>query len=151
MGLLDFFKKKDTTNGYTYAKMLNGTTPVFSSFGEDVYASDVVQQSINCVINEMKKLQPTHILKQAGFVKLPNSRVDIQNALNNPNPLMSTADLITRIMWQLFLSYNAWVYPIWENGKLKELYPLNPKTTSFFENDLLSRNCSGIAGTLRYV
>ena len=35
--------------------MLNGYTPIFSQFGNDIYASDVVQQAIVCIVDEMKK------------------------------------------------------------------------------------------------
>ncbi len=36
--------------------MLNGYTPIFSQFGNDIYASDVVQQAIVCIVDEMKKI-----------------------------------------------------------------------------------------------
>lgn len=135
MGFFDFLKKKDTDTkqNLTYIKMLNGNTPVFSSFGADIYMSDVVQQAVNCIISEMKKTQPTHIIKNGTEIMKPKNRVDIQTVLDNPNPIMTTTDFIERIMWQLYLTYNSFVYPIWEDKKLKALYPLNPQNVSFFE------------------
>lgn len=57
MGLLDFWRKKqDEKKQYTVMQMLNGRTPIFSSFGSNIYASDVVQQAIYTIVTEMKKL-----------------------------------------------------------------------------------------------
>ena len=56
MGIFDFFKKKkQDTSKYKYASTLNGSTPIFSQFGNSIYASDVVQGAINCIVQEMKK------------------------------------------------------------------------------------------------
>lgn len=49
----------------SFADTLNGYTPIFSQFGTNIYASDVVQQAVSCVVTEMKKLNPTHIRKKA--------------------------------------------------------------------------------------
>ena len=40
---------------------MNGYTPVFSQFGNDVYASDIVQNAISIICNDMSKLLPKHI------------------------------------------------------------------------------------------
>ena len=45
-----------------YAYTFNGFTPIFSQFGTDIYASDVVKQAIKCIVDEMKKLNPTHVV-----------------------------------------------------------------------------------------
>ena len=51
MGIIDFINKfKKEKENKTYAKMLNGFTPIFSQFGKDIYASDVVQQAISCIV-----------------------------------------------------------------------------------------------------
>ena len=47
MGLIDFVNKfKKQKENKKYAAMLNGWAPIFSQFGNDIYASDVVQQAI---------------------------------------------------------------------------------------------------------
>ena len=40
---------------------MNGFLPLFTQYGTDVYASDVVQQAIKCIVDELKKLNPLHI------------------------------------------------------------------------------------------
>jgi predicted nucleotidyltransferase len=36
--------------------MLSGNIPIFSQFGSNIYASDVVQQVLKCIVDELKKL-----------------------------------------------------------------------------------------------
>lgn len=135
MSFFDFFKKKKTVEENKYNRVigLDYYPPLFSQFGSDIYASDVVQQAINCIVREMKKLEPRHVLrKDNGGYKIVND--SIQNALDNPNPLMTTTDFIEKIMWQLFFNYNSFVYPLWENGKVIGLYPIQPKQVDFIQD-----------------
>ena len=37
-------------NNTKWASMINGYTPIYSTFGNDIYVSDVVQQSIRCIV-----------------------------------------------------------------------------------------------------
>ena len=131
MGLFDMFKKKK--GEMQYARMLNGYTPIFSQFGDDIYASDVVQQAINCIVREMKKLDPQHVVRKDS--DLVPQYDNIQAVLDDPNPLMTTTDFIEKIIWQLYLHYNAWVCPVWDhNGRLEGLYPIQPKQVDFLED-----------------
>lgn len=137
--IIDFinkFKSKKESN--TYAKMLNGYLPVFSQFGTDIYASDVVQQAINCIVMEMKKLIPQHIREnETDPIPIYDS---LQKLLDDPNERMTTSDLIEKTMWQLFLNYNAFLIPTYttsfdrEGNKVKTytgLYPIAPIRVEF--------------------
>lgn len=53
-------------NSGHYADMLDGTAPVFTQFGQNIYASDVVQQAVSCIVQEMKKLRPEHVMEKDG-------------------------------------------------------------------------------------
>jgi Phage-related protein len=137
--LTNLFKRKP--NNATYAQMLTGGTPIFSQFGTNIYASDVVQQAINCIVLELKKLTPTHIREIGNDCAPINS--NIQNVLNNPNELMSTCDFIEKIAWNLFLNYNAFVVPIyysWVDNKgvtqrhYTGIYPIQPQNVDFIED-----------------
>lgn len=132
MGLIDLFKKKPK-QGMEYAKMLSGYTPIFSQFGNDIYASDVVQQALNCIVREMKKLDPQHVVMKGSDVVPQHDRV--QDVLDNPNPLMTTTDFIEKIAWQLFFNYNSFICPTWDDaGRLDGLYPLQPTEVDFLED-----------------
>lgn len=131
MGLFDFLKvRKD--DRLMYAKMLSGSAPIFTQFGTDIYASDVVQQCVSCIVNEMKKLRPVHV-RTTGMDLTPISG-PVQKVLNKPNPLMSTPDFLEKVYWNYFLNYNSFVLKVKEGGKLKALYPLQPKQVDFLED-----------------
>lgn len=132
MGLFDLFKKKK--EGLSYAKVLDGYTPLFSQFGNNIYASDVVQQAINCIVREMKKLDPQHVIKKGSDVVPVYD--DIQAVLENPNELMTTTDFIEKIIWSLYFNYNAFICPVWDSasGKLIGLYPLQPTQVDFLQD-----------------
>lgn len=139
----NLLKKLDKkTSGLSYADLMNGRTPVFTQFGTNIYASDVVQQAITCITLEMKKLRPMHIL-QKGSDPVPMYG-KIQKMLNEPNPYMTTSDFLEKITWLLFLNYNVFIIPVYrrwkdKNGKEKReyegLYPITPTQVDFYEND----------------
>ena len=133
MGFFDIFKPKKK-NDLRYAGMLSGTTPIFSQFGTDIYASDVVQQAINCIVHEMKKLRPVHV-KTSGLDLVPVKKSSIQRVIRRPNPLMTTSEFIEKIVWNLYLNYNSFVYKMTDSsGKLIGLYPLQPTRVDFLES-----------------
>lgn len=140
MGWLDKLKRK-MPRSWKWAQQLNGYTPIFSQFGTDIYASDVVQQAVKCIVDEMKKLNPTHI-RYTGNDPVPING-DIQRVLNNPNPLMTTSEFLEKITWLLLLNYNVFILPtyyVWtdesgtEQRKYDGLYPLKPTQVTFIED-----------------
>lgn len=129
----DRFKRKPDKETQILIDVLSGKTPMyFTDFGENIYASDVVQQAIYSIVTELKKLDPIHVRKIGG--DLIGVEGNIQSVLDNPNPLMTTSDFIEKIAWTLLLNYNAFVYPIWEGDTLTALYPLQPSEVDFAED-----------------
>ena len=131
MGIFDIFKKPKREN-YKHAQMLNGFTPIFSQFGKDIYASDAVRQAVACIASELKKLDPQHVIRKNSDITPVYD--EVQAVLQNPNSLMTTADMLEKIVWQLYLNYNAFVLPVWEGNKLKELYPIQPVQVDFLQD-----------------
>ena len=133
--LIGSFKKPDKQITYNLADILSGYVPIYANdSGKSIYASDVVQQAIYSIVTELKKLDPVHERKSKESGGYINVDSDIQTVLDAPNPLMTTSDFIEKIAWTLLLNYNAFVYPIWENGKLIALYPLQPTLVEFDTN-----------------
>lgn len=140
MGWLDKLKRKPPTS-QKWAQTLNGFTPIFSQFGTNIYASDVVQQALKCIVDEMKKLNPTHI-RMNGNDPVPVNG-NIQSVLNNPNPLMTTSEFLEKTIWLLLLNYNAFILPTYytwtdkngiEQRQYEGLYPLKPTQVDFIED-----------------
>lgn len=131
MGLMDFFRPKQRR--YKYAQMLNGRMPIFSQFGTNIYASDVVQQACFCIVQEIKKLTPRHVRREGSDVVPVPGRV--QSVLDAPNAVMTTADMLEKIAWAYLINYNAWIIPVWDKrGKLEALWPVNPVRVTYIED-----------------
>lgn len=142
MALIDFINKfKNQKEGKNYAAMLNGWMPVFSQFGQDIYASDVVQQAISCIVTELKKMSPQHIRGDDNDPIPVNGY--LQKLLDEPNERMTSSDFIEKIFWQLFLNYNAFVIPTYdikkdekgvEYKKYTGFYPIQPIYVEFLQD-----------------
>lgn len=142
-GIFDFFRgrKSGDAAGRHYAAMLNGTMPIYSQYGTDIYASDVVQQAISCIVMEMKKLTPRHIRVESGDMLPVGSSID--KLLRKPNGIMSISDFIEKVYWQLFLNYNSFIVPTYvrkynaDGSSYKEytgLYPVAPVQVDFIRD-----------------
>lgn len=131
MGLFDFFKP--ARQRHKYAQMLNGRMPVFSNFGTNIYASDVVQQACSRIVQEVVKLTPRHVRRPGMDVIPVMGRV--QAVLDAPNAIMTTADMLERIIWAYLVTYNAWVIPARDSaGRLTALWPVEPTRVTFIED-----------------
>ena len=136
MGFFDFLKpKKGKQSGLVAAPTMTGYNPTFTTFGDDVYASDIVVQSIRCKANEFKKLDPRH-------VRMTNGRQhtimdsSIARVLKRPNPYMTQADFLEKITILRELSKNCFIYPtyyITQGGEkyYTGLYPLKPQRVDY--------------------
>ena len=133
------FKRKPKNSAY--ADILNGYTPIYSQFGQNIYASDVVQQAVNCIVTELKKLTPLHVRTIDGDVQPIKS--NIQSVLNAPNEVMTTSEFIEKIIWNLYLNYNSFIVPVYnswtdENGVEQRyytaLYPIAPTQVDFLQD-----------------
>lgn len=144
MFLQSLMKNNQQNKQLQYAKMLSGQLPIFSQFGNNIYASDIVQMCIDVIASEMSKLQPKHIYTNAqGLQQVPNSSI---NSLFKfaPNELMTTSEFIEKVTWLLFMNYNVFILPVYDtytglNGNINKnyiaLYPLNPIEADFMEDD----------------
>lgn len=138
MGIFDFWKKKET-NGLRYAPTMGGNLPYFSPFGDSLYASDIIVQSIRCKANEFKKLDPRHIRTADGSQSVIGDS-SIARVLKRPNPYMTTADFLEKITILLELNKNVFIYPSYyiTNGGERfftGVYPLKPSTVEYLSND----------------
>ncbi len=140
--LSNLFKKQSKNPTQTkYAEVMSGYSPIFSQFGTNIYASDAVQQSISCIVQEISKLMPMHVRKKGNDI-IPVSS-DLQTVLDNPNPLMTTSDFLEKVTWLLYLNYNAFIIPTYYEWKDKDgavkrrydgLYPIQPSQVDFIED-----------------
>lgn len=126
-----------------FAPSLDGFLPIYEQFGTNIYASDVVQQALKCIVDEMKKLNPTHVrYKDSDPVPVKGS--SIQDVLREPNQLMTTSDFLEKVCWLLLLNYNVFIIPTYytwiddktgaERRYYEALYPIKPTQVDFIED-----------------
>jgi HK97 family phage portal protein len=126
-------------NGTSQLAMVNGNVPIYAQFGQSVFASDVVQQAIACIAQEISKLTPKHIRFDKNNLQVPvfDSISDLLEY--GPNEWSTTKDFLEKITWQLFLNYNVFILPVYDETitsegkaqKYRALYPLDPTEVSF--------------------
>ncbi len=139
-GFFDLFKPKEKKEtGLRYAPTMTGGAPFYTSFGESVYASDIVVQSIRCKANEFKKLDPRHIRTADGAQTIIHDS-SIARVLKRPNAYMTTADFLEKITILLELTKNVFIYPTWYKTKGGEkyytgLYPLRPRVVDYMQDE----------------
>ena len=141
MSWLDRLFRRQPKNS-RFAPTFDGFMPIYSQFGTNIYQSDVVQQALKCIVDEMKKLKPAHVRKQNNDV-VPVAST-IQDVLNNPNQLMTTNEFLEKIVWLLLLNYNVFIIPTYytwvdektgaERRYYESLYPINPTQVDFIED-----------------
>lgn len=143
MGFWQSIKHILTPKSARYSQMMSGYTPIFTQFGQDVYASDIVQGCIRRIASEIGKLQPHHIRTDGkGIQTIVNG--DLERLLKyGPNPLMTTTDFLEKCVFLRETTKNCYIYPAYNiiplgGGKYKRqytgLYPIAPQTTEFWED-----------------
>lgn len=138
MAIFDFLKKQKAppaSSPFKYAPTMNSGRPFYSSFGDNVYASDIVVQSIRCKANEFKKLEPRHV-RTVGGVQSVITDSSIANVLKRPNAFMTQADFLEKCTILLELNKNVYIYPEYYVTKGGEkhftgLYPLKPNRVEY--------------------
>ena len=141
MGWLDKFFRRKPKNS-KYAPTFNGFMPMYSQFGTNIYASDVVQQALKCIVDEMKKLNPTHV-RYKGNDPVP-VKSTVQDVLDSPNQIMTTSEFLEKTIWLLLMNYNVFIIPTYytwidektgaERRYYDSLYPINPTQVNFIED-----------------
>ena len=141
MGLFDKLFKREPKNR-RLAMSLDGFSPMYPQFGTNIYASDVVQQALKCIVDEMKKLNPTHV-RVVDNDPVP-VKGNLQDVLRNPNSLMTTSEMLEKVCWLLLMNYNAFIVPVyrtWTDEKTgaerryyDALYPIKPTQADFIED-----------------
>lgn len=139
MGFFDFLKKKEKQSGLQHVPTMTGVQPTFTAFGDNVYSSDIVVQSIRCKANEFKKLDPRHVRATDGKQQTISDS-SIARVLKRPNPFMTQADFLEKITILRELTKNAFIYPTYymtQGGEkyFTGLYPLKPRQVDYLQDE----------------
>ena len=141
MGIFDKLFHRQPKNA-KLAPTLSGWLPVYPQIGASLADSDVVQQALKCIVDEVKKLNPKHVrILDNDAIPVKGS---LQDVLDEPNPLMTTSEFLEKVVWLLLLNYNAFIIPIykvWRDEKTgaerrtyEQLVPIKPTQVDIIED-----------------
>lgn len=145
MGFRDWFSglfRRQPKNS-TFAPTFNGFAPLFGQYGTNIYAFDTVRQVLACIAREIKKLNPTHIRIRDGDPS-PVKNSTVQDVLDNPNEIMTTAEFLEKCIYLLLLNDNLFILPTYytwideasgaERRYYESLYPIKPSQVDFVQD-----------------
>ena len=117
-----------------YAAWLTNSQPIFTSFGNNIYLSDFVNNAIDRVASEIAKIDIKSVVQRQDLLQIQND--DITRLFRfKPNPLQTTSDFLANVEWLRRKNCNAFIYPQYEILKLPDgrqikryiaFYPLKP-------------------------
>jgi len=128
MGMFDLLFKRPReqkqVNGYF--KMLEGYTPIFSTYDGGVYEMELTRSCIHAFATHCSKLLPT--------VNGPDAR-KLQMLLDNrPNPFMTSAQFIYKVATIFETQNTCFIVPVLDVfDKLVGYYPVNPQQTEIID------------------
>jgi len=128
-----FGKPKQYTN-QTQLKMLNGFTPIFTNFSGRAYDSDVVRGAIDAIARNAAKLKPKHIRRKEDGIFHEHSQIEKLLA-QRPNPHMDSYTFLYKVVTQLYLNNNSFIYIDSQFGQPVGFYPINFSTVELMERD----------------
>ena len=130
MGLFDLIFKKPKIekqiNGYF--KMLEGYTPIFSSYDGGVYEMELTRSCIHAFATHCSKLLPT--------VSGPDHR-GLQALLDGrPNPFMTSAQFVYKVATIYEAQNTCFIVPVLDKlDRMVGYYPVNPQQTEILDVD----------------
>ena len=125
-----FKRKKEIKYLYDGLKVLNGYTPVFTTYTGGLYEMELTRSAINSIATHCSKLNPvinTRNYKQKRLSKILQTK---------PNYLMTTQQFLERLFTILLCENNAFIVPIYKDSTATEIvgfYPVRGRNSRIIE------------------
>lgn len=116
-------------------EVLSDSRAVFSSFGNDIYFSDFVNNCLSRIATEISKIDVVSVIEKENSINRQNDEIT-RLFRYQPNPLQTTKDFLASCEWLRRKYGNAFIFPVYdsveENGREVRRYtaffPLRPVT-----------------------
>jgi len=127
---MPIFKRKHKTGSIDALQIINNTNTFYTPFGSHISKSDVVKICIDRVASQCAKLKPRYIKTENDKTVSEKSGKLSFLLKHKPNEIMTVYDFIYKVVTNLLLNDNAFIYPRFDKytGHLISLYPLKPIT-----------------------
>ena len=139
MGLFDIFKrKKKVIAPLNYdTKLFKTTLNLFTDFGDNINASDVVKICIDRIATHAAKLKPRYVKTEVDKT-VQEKKGNLSYLLKfQPNPLMTPYDFIYKVVTLLYLNNNAFIYPVYDQNTydLVAIWPIKPNSVEMLKDE----------------
>ena len=139
MGIRDIFKQKNKAVTVTKYQMVSDVGNGFFAWNGNIYKSDIVRSAIRPKIRAIGKTIAKHIRNDKNGLKV-NPEPYMRFLLEEPNSYMTMQQLLERVITQLELNNNAFIYiERDEYGYPFGLYPVNSSSV-----EMISGNGGGL-------
>lgn len=145
MGFRDFWRQIfPSQREKYYSALMAGEAPLFSSFGQDVLVSDIVQNALHAVAGESSKAILKSVIQNNETKRIFVANDEVTRLFRyRPNPLMTTQSFLYRVAYLRKRSKNVFIYPqvehVVEGGRVRErfvaFWPLDPTGAEFLQDD----------------
>ena len=110
----------------------------YNAYGS-IDGCDLILQAIHRKQNELQKIRPKHIVIKDG-IEVIDDYSSVAKVLKRPNPYMTTADFMNKIVFLREINQNCYIYPEYvrtKSGKkyFTGLYPLKPREVSYIVDE----------------
>lgn len=114
--------------------VLNDNRAVFTSFGKDIYLSDIVNNCIDRIATEISKIDVRSVISVEDKIAIQNDDIT-RLFLFRPNELQTSKDFLSACVWLQRKTMHCFIYPVWTEvydkfgrkyRKYTALWPLNP-------------------------
>ena len=130
-----FGNKKEPQRNLTQLRMLNGYSNEYTPFNGAAYDDATVRSCVDTIARHASKLNPRHVVKKDGrTLRVLDDRLNYLLSVR-PNPLMTSAEFIEKIVIQYFTTNNLFVYVQRDmTADIVALWPLDFSQVSLYED-----------------
>lgn len=131
-----FGNKKEPQRNLTQLRMLNGYSNEYTPFNGAAYDDATVRSCVDTIARHASKLNPRHVVKKDGrTLKVLDDRLNYLLSVR-PNPLMTSAEFIEKIVIQYYTTNNLFVYIQRDaTSEVVALWPLDFSQVSLYEDN----------------
>lgn len=136
------FRKTKPPQTVEHAELINGSTARFTAYSGGAWASDIYRAAVDSVARNTAKLKGSHTIKSTSGV-----RSDGDNKINRilqvqPNPYMTSYDLLYKLTTHYFLYNNAFAFLQRDDrGSLTGIYPIMGANVEFMADPMGNIYC----------
>lgn len=133
-----------------YNRIVNANTVVFSSFGKDITASDIVKTAVHRVAEEVSKATLKSVVEAQNPRRIIVSADDINAVFTaRVNPLCGLKDFLYKVAYITLLNRNCFIYWAYDEVKIKGTNSVRRITRGFYPIEKASVKLYYADGELR--